>query len=620
MRRITKVDVERRVEKDGVRFRVLRYHLDNGEVLEPRQVVIAEGPTSEGAPVKKLSNGKWYRCDYSKDNPDCYPFNFVACPDPPGPPATQVAGENLHDRISNLVSFCPEMNLSTYAADLHTGYLDVVLTVLSPTIVSHPPSNDRVLSPEDQEEICRIYKQALDPDGLYGPTDMETEKYSDEMAWRQRIRPSAQVAPGMFIIPATTLKGMVRSVIEALTLSFAPFVSPELEGQDAALMSHRLGGQWLDARGTLRKERWRCPDARRSGIRSRDDATHYTYDFVRQGKHIGYWKRWVPKGLTPADKVAYLNGQLHPDQWTLADRMFGRVTEFRDVPNWAGRIRFEDAVGWRIQDGQRIPTAKAVDNFWFVRPLTRPAGAKAKCEAIYLLPTPNGSVDEYNNRNSRFRGRKWYWAHSLGGPGEPGALPLTEVQQRIVAAGSPQNAWGDAVLQRAVLAFANRVRGHKRCHAAAKSWLKPLLPGSQFFFRVHFENLTDLELGALIKGITLFNEENGALSSAKHCHRLGRGKPLGFGSVVLTLSGVHLLDVAASFGKVGPMVWHGSEMVSTIFAKANQALDSFSRPWQNPVWSSLMILSRIPDALTDYDYWKNWTDYAPRTAKPLGVV
>lgn len=83
-----------------------------------------------------------------------------------------------------------------------------------------------------------------------------------------------------------------------------------------------------------------------------------------------------------------------------------------------------------------------------------------------------------------------------------------------------------------------KLRGHKLYwHREAKDWyenedkssssqhtqIQPVKPDVKFNFRVRFENLNDIELGALITA--LFLPEEGM------AHKLGMGKPLGLGSV-----------------------------------------------------------------------------------------
>jgi len=60
--------------------------------------------------------------------------------------------------------------------------------------------------------------------------------------------------------------------------------------------------------------------------------------------------------------------------------------------------------------------------------------------------------------------------------------------------------------------------------------LKPLDKGSEFEGKIRFFNLNEIELGALLSAVTLFNRQN-------TYHKLGMGKPLGFGSVKIEVNG-----------------------------------------------------------------------------------
>ncbi len=57
--------------------------------------------------------------------------------------------------------------------------------------------------------------------------------------------------------------------------------------------------------------------------------------------------------------------------------------------------------------------------------------------------------------------------------------------------------------------------------------IRPVRVGVTFEFDMHFENLRDFELGALLWALTLPGE-----AGKTYCHRLGMGKPLGMGSVM----------------------------------------------------------------------------------------
>jgi len=59
--------------------------------------------------------------------------------------------------------------------------------------------------------------------------------------------------------------------------------------------------------------------------------------------------------------------------------------------------------------------------------------------------------------------------------------------------------------------------------------LKPLDKGSEFEGKIRFFNLNEIELGALLSALSLFNKQN-------VYHKLGMGKPLGFGTVKIKIS------------------------------------------------------------------------------------
>ncbi|RCV52452.1 TIGR03986 family type III CRISPR-associated RAMP protein [Marinitenerispora sediminis] len=95
----------------------------------------------------------------------------------------------------------------------------------------------------------------------------------------------------------------------------------------------------------------------------------------------------------------------------------------------------------------------------------------------------------------------------------------------------------------------------------------PLRAGLTFHARITFRNLTDAELGALLRVLHLGNPvgaEPGSKSAAKdlgpaYAHKIGLGKPLGLGSIHITLrlrltdprERTRSLDAAAGFRAVG---------------------------------------------------------------------
>jgi len=73
---------------------------------------------------------------------------------------------------------------------------------------------------------------------------------------------------------------------------------------------------------------------------------------------------------------------------------------------------------------------------------------------------------------------------------------------------------------------------------------KPLRPGVEFSFRVHFENLSDRELGALCWTLHPHGEQG-----RRYCHHLGMGKPLGMGAVELHAH-LHIIDRPLRYEKL----------------------------------------------------------------------
>ncbi|MBX3000892.1 MAG: TIGR03986 family CRISPR-associated RAMP protein, partial [Caldilineaceae bacterium] len=63
--------------------------------------------------------------------------------------------------------------------------------------------------------------------------------------------------------------------------------------------------------------------------------------------------------------------------------------------------------------------------------------------------------------------------------------------------------------------------------------IKPLRPGLTFEFKIYFDNLSEVELGALAWVISLPDN---------HCHKIGMGKPLGMGAVLLHDIDLHVED------------------------------------------------------------------------------
>lgn len=83
--------------------------------------------------------------------------------------------------------------------------------------------------------------------------------------------------------------------------------------------------------------------------------------------------------------------------------------------------------------------------------------------------------------------------------------------------------------------------------------IKPINQGIEFTFTIHFENLSKVELGALLWVLSLGSEKSQTLgtgkSGEKYCFSLGMGKPLGMGAVRIDYN-LHLSDRSERYSRL----------------------------------------------------------------------
>jgi CRISPR-associated protein (TIGR03986 family) len=207
-------------------------------------------------------------------------------------------------------------------------------------------------------------------------------------------------------------------------------------------------------------------------------------------------------GRTSLRRKCDMVGRLCP-----ACRLFGWVkSEAEEAQGdepvaYAGRVRFSH--------GRLIESPGTLDDGRGI-PLAILSAPKPTTTRFYLRPRDgrpqNGLDDEqagYDGPN-RLRGRKFYRHH-----GER----LSEAEYR-----SPGDARSDQ---------------NRTIHGV-------LRPGSVFEFTVDFENLAAVELGALLWSLEM---------EGWH-HRLGLGKPLGFGSARIAVTGLGVLDTAERYSSL----------------------------------------------------------------------
>ncbi|MHA1757891.1 MAG: TIGR03986 family type III CRISPR-associated RAMP protein [Promethearchaeota archaeon] len=160
---------------------------------------------------------------------------------------------------------------------------------------------------------------------------------------------------------------------------------------------------------------------------------------------------------------------------------------FGKKSKWASRIFFEDA---NLIDDQ--------NNIFFEE--TSPkilASPKPTCIQHYLEQEGNlEDLKHWDDKNIKIRGYKIFW------------------HKKTLETGS--NGWSEGRIMR----------------DTQHTIIKPIKPGVKFKSRIKFENLSKIELGALLFVLNLPQD---------CCHKIGMAKPLGLGSIQIT-SKLFLID------------------------------------------------------------------------------
>jgi len=168
----------------------------------------------------------------------------------------------------------------------------------------------------------------------------------------------------------------------------------------------------------------------------------------------------------------------------LAEAIFGKIGKDKEEKTIPGRVFFEDAF---LKEGQQ-----AKDVLMDKKTPQILAAPKPTTFQHYLVQTQdnNKELNHYNS-NSAIRGYKLYW-HKSG------------------------NGWEE--------------RDEDKIQKAPKQYteITPVKPKTRFSGRIRFENLSEVELGAL-----LFSLDLSEVSPDLH-HKLGMGKPLGLGSIKIS--------------------------------------------------------------------------------------
>lgn len=247
----------------------------------------------------------------------------------------------------------------------------------------------------------------------------------------------------------------------------------------------------------------------------------------------------------------------NPDDLCEACQVFGTIQNNLVL---ASKIRFEDAL--LVNDNKDIYVGKDVI---VIEELSSP---KYNNPAFYLLQIKNGEIvkketplwnvdfskkiDEraqlLKDDEVKIRGRKEYWHH------KPLLKKVNKTIRNISA--------------------------------------KPVKEGIEYRFKVYFNDLTELQLEHLNMAISLGNNSD-------YSHKLGAGKPLGFGSVKIKTEKIIYKDMRFTDGKI-EYVLNEYQPKCTTIENAFKTLNSFQLLSIQNMYSFSFLQKNYPQVRVDY--------------------
>ncbi len=209
----------------------------------------------------------------------------------------------------------------------------------------------------------------------------------------------------------------------------------------------------------------------------------------------------------------------------MAQSVFGTVSDRKGGFSIRGRVFFEDA-RWQRPEGQAalpwLDGANGIRNALLSspKPTAIQTYLKQGPDPDPAKPTPD-ALRHWDSSDACLRGFKRYWHRSA------------EAANAAIGTGIVNN--------------------------SQSTNLRPVKPTTKFRGRIRFENLTTLELGALLYSTLLWQ---GA------AHKFGMGKSLGLGSLKAKLVGISLLDIAQRYSSFATQGYRSRTDVEPIYRLA----------------------------------------------------
>lgn len=272
------------------------------------------------------------------------------------------------------------------------------------------------------------------------------------------------------------------------------------------------------------------------------------YALEQGGRIVKLYPVAIPRDVSTRTPAQMLDDSLHPasayTKLSPADRVFGWVSpEGSSVrpASYRGRLRIRDVA---CASTSNAVTVFADDKALPLAILGQPKPSQARFYLAHKAGTPLGENPPrmkdriYRADNLELRGRKFYWHHAhiadeadywegaatsgqdptqekVGGKGYREFRRPREINSEVN--GRPSL----TVDGRAFLTGEQEQRDSQ--NRSARGWVNK---DTEFTFTIEVRDLDDAELGALLWLLTLDDGQH---------HRLGLGKPLGFGSVHLAI-------------------------------------------------------------------------------------
>ncbi|NMB86856.1 MAG: TIGR03986 family CRISPR-associated RAMP protein [Chloroflexi bacterium] len=221
----------------------------------------------------------------------------------------------------------------------------------------------------------------------------------------------------------------------------------------------------------------------------------------------------LPYQISPAEHVPGEPGR--EGEIDLAEALFGftRPQAMKDaLQALAGRVFFEDALCLPGQANffEREITPQALSS-------PRPTTFQHYLEQPY--PDDKSRLVDYDDGNAHLRGTKFYWHHNN--------RPIQQIEETNL---------------------------DKLKHQKIYTRIRPVRAGVGFGFKIFFDNLTEIELGALAWVL-----QTGAAPAYRL--KIGMGKPLGMGAIRFTQADLHLYDRKQRYQQLlaGPTAWQCGE-------------------------------------------------------------